>query len=84
MPGVFGVLADPNDAKAPEPKPKALEAPVVGEAKALPGVFKEPPLPADTSPPWRLTYEWRELESGPLFAGVERESLLVLRRRRES
>lgn len=32
VPGVFGVLlADPKDAKAPDPKPKALEAPPVGD-----------------------------------------------------
>lgn len=30
LPGDFGVLADPNEAKAPEPSPKAEEAP--GEA----------------------------------------------------
>ena len=33
VPGVFGVFeADPNDAKAPVPRPKAEEAPVEGEA----------------------------------------------------
>ena len=33
VPGVLGVFAeDPNDAKAPEPRPKAEEAPLVGEA----------------------------------------------------
>lgn len=33
VPGVLGVLAeDPNDAKAPDPRPKADEAPLVGEA----------------------------------------------------
>lgn len=32
VPGVFGVLdADPNEANAPDPNPKALEPPVVGE-----------------------------------------------------
>lgn len=32
VPGVFGVLAeDPKDAKAPEPRPKADEAPELGE-----------------------------------------------------
>jgi hypothetical protein len=34
-PGVFGVLEDPKDAKAPDPKPKALAAPAVGEAREL-------------------------------------------------
>lgn len=33
VPGVLGVLAeDPNDAKAPDPRPKAEDAPLVGEA----------------------------------------------------
>lgn len=32
VPGVLGVLEEPNDANAPEPRPKAEEAPVVGEA----------------------------------------------------
>lgn len=33
VPGVRGVLVDdPKDAKAPEPRPKADEAPLVGEA----------------------------------------------------
>ena len=33
VPGVRGVFAeDPNDAKAPDPRPKAEEAPLVGEA----------------------------------------------------
>lgn len=30
-PGVFGVLAEPKEAKAPDPKPKADEAPTDGE-----------------------------------------------------
>lgn len=35
LPGDFGVpLEAPNDAKAPEPKPKALDAPAVGDAMA--------------------------------------------------
>ena len=39
LPDVFGVFAEPNDAKAPEPKPNALEAPApVGETRPLPGV----------------------------------------------
>ena len=33
VPGVLGVLAeDPKDAKAPDPRPKADEAPLVGDA----------------------------------------------------
>ena len=40
FPGDLGVLAEalPNDAKAPEPRPKALDAPPVGDASAPPGV----------------------------------------------
>ena len=39
VPGVLGVfVAEPNEAKAPEPRPKAPEAPVVGEE--IPLVFK--------------------------------------------
>jgi hypothetical protein len=34
-PGVFGVLEDPKDAKAPDPRPNALAAPAVGEAREL-------------------------------------------------
>ena len=35
VPGVRGVFPDaPNDAKAPEPNPKAEDAPLVGEAMA--------------------------------------------------
>jgi hypothetical protein len=32
VPGVFGVFEEPKDANAPVPKPKALDAPVVGDA----------------------------------------------------
>jgi len=36
LPGVFGVLAaEPKEAKAPDPKPKAVEPAVVGEATEL-------------------------------------------------
>jgi hypothetical protein len=35
FPGDLGVFADPNEAKAPEPSPNALEAPVVGEDMTL-------------------------------------------------
>jgi len=43
FPGDLGVFADvlPNAAKAPEPRPKALEAPPVGDASAPPGVVME-------------------------------------------
>lgn len=60
FPPDLGVLADPNDAKAPEPKPKALEAPLVGDARPPPDALKGLALPcAEVSPPWRL-------EKGPL------------------
>jgi hypothetical protein len=35
---VLGVFTDPKDANAPDPNPKALDAPVVGEARELVGV----------------------------------------------
>lgn len=88
-PGVFGVLvADPNEANAPEPRPKAVEPPVVGEANP-PGVNGEMALkglrpPCDESPPNRF-------EAGGFRGGrsdrslllcsecdMDRESLLVL------
>lgn len=81
FPADFGVLAEPNEAKAPEPKPKALEAPLVGDARLPPGVLKGLALPcADMSPPWRLgTEELREASPadeplGP-FVDVERDNL---------
>ena len=36
-PGVFGVLAEPKDANAPDPRPNALDAPTVGEARVVEG-----------------------------------------------
>jgi hypothetical protein len=84
LPVVFGVLAEPNDAKAPDPKPNALDAPV-GETKPTPGVVaKGLGLTCDgVSPPWRFTDEPLRLESpvtDPLvgFPGVVNESLPVL------
>lgn len=62
-PGVLGVFADePKEAKAPEPRPKAEEAPLVGEATpvVVKGVM---PLrgvlapPGALSPPNRLVAE---------------------------
>lgn len=51
----LGVLAEPKDAKAPEPRPKALDAPLVGDTRPPPGVLKGLALPcAETSPPKRL------------------------------
>lgn len=32
-PGVLGAFEDPKDAKAPDPRPNALAAPAVGEAR---------------------------------------------------
>lgn len=87
VPGVLGVfVAEPNDAKAPDPSPKAVEAPVVGEAMvpvdkggmALKGLerppWEEPP------PPKRARGGWSLLGSvWSLF--MDRESLEVLSRR---
>jgi hypothetical protein len=58
VPGVFGVLvAEPNDAKAPVPKPNAEDAPVVGEATLfvvkgamLLNGFERPPCELSTPP----------------------------------
>lgn len=64
VPGVFGVLvAEPKDAKAPDPRPKAVEAAAVGEATeaavrgemALKGLVL-PPC-EELSPPRRLVVE---------------------------
>jgi hypothetical protein len=58
LPGDFGAFAEPNDAKAPEPSPNALDAPAVGEGAALVGeeiALKGFGLPCDDmSPPYRL------------------------------
>jgi hypothetical protein len=78
LPPDFGVLADPNepkDAKAPDPRPKALDAPPVGDITALPGVLlKGLDLPCDD-----LTVALREPGSPPPkplapLEGVLRES----------
>lgn len=73
LPGVFGVLAEPKEAKAPEPKPKAFVADVVGEARLVPpGVVAEPKgflFPCDESPPPGLfEKEPFRLESLPVEA----------------
>ena len=57
--GVFGVFDDPKLANAPEPRPKAEEAPAMGDAKAplAPGVrlLKGFDFPCDgASPPNRF------------------------------
>lgn len=84
-------MADPKLAKAPEPRPKAVDAP--GEARPVEGVgmalkgFVLPPWD-ELSPPNRLAKggfdawfreeDGEEFESGGLLDGVERESLLEL------
>ena len=88
VPGVLGVLPDePNDAKAPDPNPKADEAPVVGEA-TLVVVTGAMPLNGfdlllkDPSPPKRFVGWYGREDSDlvfslvPLF--VDRDSLLEL------
>lgn len=81
FPPDLGVLAEPNDAKAPEPSPKALEAPLVGDTRPPPGVLKGLALPcAEVSPPWRLEKDALREESpadeplGPLV-DVVRDNL---------
>lgn len=32
-PGVFGVFVEPKEANAPDPRPNALDAPAVGDAR---------------------------------------------------
>lgn len=84
FPPAFGVFADPNDANAPDPKPKALDAPPVGETNPLPGVaLKGFALPCDdVSPPWRFEALREEVSptEAPLapLADVRSESLLEL------
>lgn len=91
VPGVFGVFAaDPNDANAPDPRPNAVEPPVVGEASpagvnggmALNGFLP----PWEESPPNRLVAEnvrWGGSDLSPWLSecDMDRESLLVLERR---
>ena len=89
VPGVLGVFAeDPKDAKAPDPSPKADDAPLVGEATVLVVKGAMPlkgvlPL-AVPSPPNRFVAEYGRDESGlefsllPLVLDVDRESLLEL------
>lgn len=88
VPGVLGVLvAEPNDANAPEPRPNADEPPVVGDASP-PVVSGATPLkgflpPCDESPPNRFVegkVRWvlSALSFGGSECDMERESLLVL------
>lgn len=90
-PGVRGVLAeDPKDANAPEPRPKAEEAPFV-EGVTLVVVKGETPLNGldlplvDTSPPKRFADGYARGESVLLLSlvallglGVASESLVEL------
>lgn len=91
-PGVRGVLAeDPKDANAPEPRPKAEEAPFV-EGVTLLVVNGEMPLNGldlpliDVSPPKRFADGYARGESDLLLSlaallglEVDRESLVELR-----
>ena len=91
MLGVRGVFAvEPNDAKAPDPRPKAEDAPLVGEATPV-VVRGEMPLrglalPAiEPSPPNRFAPEYVRADSGLGFSllllfelEVDKESLLEL------
>lgn len=92
-PGVRGVLpADPKEANAPDPRPKADEAPLVGEA-TLVVVNGDMPLNGlvlllkDPSPP-NLFAGWYGRDPSALLVSlaelleleVERESLLELAR----
>ena len=72
VPGVRGVLAEePNEAKAPDPRPKAEEPPLVGEetlvvvrgAMPLKGL---PLVPAGPSPPKRFA-GWYVRDPSDLF-----------------
>lgn len=78
FPGDLGVFAEPKDAKAPEPRPKALDAALVGDTRA-PGVVTELKGFLGTavlSPTNRLKEVLRpEAESFWFELDVERESL---------
>ena len=94
VPGVLGVLtADPKEANAPVPKPKAEEAPAVGEATPVvvngETALKGLDLPCeDESPPKRLLLEKVRGESDFVLSlvgvglDVVRESLLELKAQR--
>lgn len=85
VPGVLGVLAeDPKEAKAPDPRPKAEEPAVVGEARPLPvkgemvlkGFF--PPCDESPAPMRRDAENVRVGASGLSLWDMDKESLLVL------
>lgn len=87
-PGVLGVFADPKEANAPEPRPNALDAPVVGDAKEVVEGDMAPKgflLLWEELSPWRLPnvkfrVGWSVEKGPPLVEGtpVDSESLLVL------
>lgn len=78
---------EPNDAKAPDPRPKADDAPVVGEAMLV-VVSGDMPLafpPAAPSPPNLFAAGYARTESGFVLSlllllglDVDKESLLLL------
>jgi hypothetical protein len=81
FPGDLGVLAEPNEANAPEPRPKALDAAPIGDARLPPGVVTELSecFPCDVlSPPNRLLKEGLRPDGLSWPEPVERESLLEL------
>lgn len=87
-PGVFGVFEAPNEANAPDPRPNALDAPAVGEAREVVDcdmALKGFRLLWEGVSPWRrVEGNIRSLEGrAPLVeeAPVARESLLELERR---
>lgn len=83
VPGVFGVLAaEPKDAKAPDPRPKALEPPAVGDdtVVALKGGLKGLFLLEDMLPKrFGVSRVGWSLLSCRSDLSMERDSLLVLR-----
>lgn len=80
-------MPDPKDANAPEPRPKALDAPLVGDARPPPGVVMELKgldLPCEElSPPNRFEKALRPEGLSPwaLLPEVDSESLVELCRR---
>jgi hypothetical protein len=80
FPGVLGVLGWPKAAKAPWPRPKALEAPPAGETRPL-GAIPEPNLPSDElSLPNRFKGVVLRPEGLSELVFVERLSLVALKR----
>lgn len=82
-PGVLGVLADPKEANAPDPRPKAEDAPAEGEFVVSGEIaLKGFDFPwEDESPNRRLLPKFRGdsiLLLSLLSPPIDRESLLVL------